>query len=178
MDDNNMFLTPQETLLLEQLQAKKIQSMQFEIARLSKDNQLLFTELHTVTNDMRLIKEDLNNQYEKINYQHQKTTKDYLGLGQLGALHSPAIGAHYTGILLRKVGLCKQHGNTQPKSEHTTGNNPLSINKVGEAGFMSWYYHYDKTWNYIKKFLDENGLRNDFESCKNKDEIHKFISNI
>lgn len=178
MLSENNYLTPEENLMLEKLQAKKIQSMQFEIEKLSKENKILFTELHVQGNDIKLLKNDLTNQYEKISYQQQKTTKDYLGLGQLGALHSPPIGAQYMGELLRKIGICNKFGNTQPRSEYLSGKDPLVINKVGESGYMSWYYHYDRTWKIIRRKLDDSGLRNEFESCKTKDELHKFIKNF
>lgn len=175
MLSENNFLTPEENLMLEQLQAKKIQSMQFEIEKLSKENRLIYSELHVQGNDIKLIKNDLANQYEKISYQQQKTSKDYLGLSQLGALHSPPIGAQYMGELLRKVGICNKFGNTQPKSEYTSGKDPLVINRVGDSGFMSWYYHHSRTWKIIQKKLDDSGVRNEFEGCKTKDDLHKFI---
>lgn len=178
MVSENNFLTPEENLMLEQLQAKKIQSMQFQIESLRKENKQLFTELHTQGNDIKLLKNDLTSQYEKISYQQQKTTKDYLGLSQLGALHSPPIGSQYMGKLLRKVGVCQKFGNTQPRSEYLSGKDPLVINKVGESGYMSWYYHHDRTWRIIKRKLDDTGLRNEFESCKTKDELHSFIRNF
>lgn len=174
----NQYLTPEENLMLEQLQAKKIQAMHFEIQQLRNENKQMFTELHTQGNDIKVLKADLTSQYEKISYQQQKTTQDYLGLGQLGALHSPNIGAQYMGELLRKTGICNKFGNTQPKSNYTSGKDPLVINKIGESGFMSWYYHYERTWKIIRRSLDEMGIRNEFEACKTKDEIHRLIKSI
>lgn len=184
-----VLFSQEDNLLLEQLQAKRLNAMQFEIDKLKRRNEILesnnkqfeakvFTDLQIQGNDIQNIKSDLTNQYEKISYQHHQTTKDYVGLNALGSLHVPKVGAQYMGTLLRKLCICKEFGNTEPKSNFTSGKEPLAINQVGESGYTSWYYHSRRTWELARKKLDEIGIRNDFESCKTKDEIHAFIKDL
>ena len=186
----------EDNIQLELLQTRKIKSMEFALILLKKENQelkntqdalttkqvkqdhLLDTMQVDITDKFNVLKTDLTNQYEKINYQQSAVTKNYVGLTGLGSFHSPNIGSQYMGKLLRKVGICNEFGNTQPKSNFTSGKEPLSINYVGTAGFPSFLYHTVRTWALITKRIDDMGIRNEFESCKTKDELHEFINGI
>lgn len=175
--------------LLQELQYKKIMAMGQQLKNLQETISIQHVEIETQKRDISNIKESLNfgisevkeviqKQIEKTSYQEQKTGKDYLGLGPLGATHSPLIGAVYMGKLLRKVGICCETGQTRPQSKYTNGDNPLVINATTNEGYMSFYYHYKRTWEIVKKHLAEMGYIDKFEACKNKDEIHTFINEI
>lgn len=175
--------------LLQELQYKKIMAMGQQLKNLQETISIQHVEIETqkrnhlnltekLDNSISEVKEVIQKQIEKTSYIEQKTGKDYLGLGALGKRHVPLIGSHYMGTLLRKVGICCGTGLTEPKSQYTKGENPLVINATTNTGYMSYYYHYDRTWKIIKNNLAQMGYIEGFEACKNKDEIHAFINEI
>lgn len=179
------FYSLEDEKKLEELQQKKLAAIGRAIHDLQKTvvSQNLIIEKQG--NEVVQLKEGLTkqteilvNQIEKTSYQQAKTSTDYIGLGPLGALHSPLIGAVYMGTLLKKIAIAKSSGVTTPRSEHTSGKNPLVINKVTDGGYMSWYYHHKRTWDLIKDRLNNIGYLAAFEACKTKDEIHRFINDM
>lgn len=160
---------------LEILLHQKIKAMSNTILKLEKITKSQQVEIQQNTIDISTVRGDLAKQYDKISHAQNDLIFNYVGLSALGASHSPPIGSQHMGKLLRLVEICKKANRTEPLSEYTRGNEPIAKTLIIN-GYSSWVFHNRKTWDLIKKKLNDKGILNDFEQWSKKDDLHNFIN--
>jgi len=131
--------------------------------------------------EISALKDELKAQDEKTSYIHMKSAdENYLTLRNLGRQHNPPI-LNKMKYLLQFARVLQETNEMLPYSRFLGGGNPLVVSyKITYAnGFegLSYKYHVTRTWERVNTALEECGLLVEFNACKNKKEVDRFIDN-
>lgn len=106
--------------------------------------------------------------------------QDYCNITNLGKKVSPTISNQRMPKLLRFAGIILKYERVStPYRQYLEGVNPLvkehkEINSEG-VEYIKYSYHAGRVWEKINRKLREEGLYQEFTSCRTASEVHRFI---
>lgn len=181
MSSENDDFTQEDDLVLNQLMIKKTLSLQKQIDELRIQRSVKDAEINnrldTQDKNINHVINFIDERAKKDDYFKAKIDKTHVNLQQLGTHHQPVVGRKYMGELLRRVGVANKTGYTNPKSNFTSGTDPLCLIDYG-SGYPNWTWHSERTWELIQERLTRMGYFTKFNCLKSKDDIHKFINEL